>query len=90
MIVPSTGKLALDMMCGEWGASRCSPKKWFEFLGDATDNMYVPFQITYITDPIDGYTPLDPLVVPCNQAVNVSILHSFDSILMLKIVYING
>lgn len=84
VIVPSTGKLALDMMCGEWGASRCSPKKWFEFLGDATDNMYVPFQITYITDPIDGYTPLDPLVVPCNQAVNVSILHSFDSILMLK------
>lgn len=25
--VPSTSQLALDMMCGEWGASRCSPKK---------------------------------------------------------------
>lgn len=25
--VPSTSRLALDLMCGEWGASRCSPKK---------------------------------------------------------------
>lgn len=72
VIVPSTGKRALDMMCGEWGASRCSPKKWFEFMGDAEGNLYVPFQITYITDPIVGYTPLSPLVVPCNQAINVS------------------
>lgn len=72
VIVPSTGKRALDMMCGEWGASRCSPKKWFEFMGDAEGNLYVPFQITYITDPIVGYTPLSPVVVPCNQAINVS------------------
>ncbi|XP_055301385.1 NPC intracellular cholesterol transporter 1 isoform X4 [Sitodiplosis mosellana] len=71
VIVPSTGKLALDMMCGEWGASRCSPKKWFDFMGDASDNNpYVPFQITYITDPIPGYTQLDPPTVPCNKAVN--------------------
>lgn len=41
-------------------------------MGDAGDNPYVPFQITYITDPIDGYTPLDPPIVPCNKAVNVS------------------
>lgn len=71
VIVPSTGKLALDVMCGEWGASRCSPKKWFEFMGDASGNLYVPFQITYITDPVDDYIPLDPEIVPCNKAINV-------------------
>lgn len=76
MIVPSTGLLALDMMCGDWGASRCSPRKWFTYMGDAEGNPYVPFQITYMvqpnTDPIDGYIPQNPKVVPCYQAVNVS------------------
>lgn len=52
-------------------------------MGDAANNGYVPFQITYMTDPIDGYTPLNPLVVPCNQAVNVS-FYSFDSISKLE------
>lgn len=58
-------------MCGEWGASRCSPKKWFEFMGDAAGNLYVPFQITYITEPVDDFIPLDPKIVPCNEAINV-------------------
>ncbi|CAG2056079.1 unnamed protein product, partial [Timema podura] len=38
--VPSTGQLALDLMCGDWGASRCSPMKpqtWYtpnnQFMG---------------------------------------------------------
>lgn len=75
VIVPATGQLALDFMCGDWGASRCSPKKWFEFMGDAAGNIYVPFQITYVTDKMDGYTPLDPLIIPCNKAVNVSFFH---------------
>lgn len=26
--VPSTGQLALDIMCGQWGASRCSAIKY--------------------------------------------------------------
>lgn len=43
-------------------------------MGDATNNpVYVPFQITYVTEPIPGYTQLDPPTVPCNKAVNVSI-----------------
>lgn len=61
-------------MCGEWGASRCSAQKWFEFMGDAEGNPYVPFQINYKTESIDGLEPLDPLIVPCNQAVNVSLI----------------
>lgn len=76
VIVPSTGQLALDLMCGDWGASRCSAKKWFTYMGDASTNSYVPFQITYLaspdTKPVDGYIPLDPRVVPCSEAVDVS------------------
>ncbi|XP_029162853.1 NPC intracellular cholesterol transporter 1 isoform X4 [Nylanderia fulva] len=70
--VPSTGQLALDIMCGEWGASRCTPLKWFFYMGDAENNAYVPFQITYknTDEPVGPFTPLDPLITPCNKALN--------------------
>lgn len=62
-------------MCGEWGASRCSAMKWFHFMGDAAGNPYVPFQINYLPqssdNPVNGYTPHDPKIVPCNQAIDV-------------------
>lgn len=58
-------------------ASRCSPTKWFGFMGDQASNPYVPFQITYVqhensSSIIDGYTPLDPETTPCNEKLNVS------------------
>lgn len=76
--VPSTGQLALDLMCGEWGASRCSALKWFTYMGDAEDNVYVPFQITYVpTDvKIDRFEPMDPTITPCSKALNVGIPNS--------------
>lgn len=62
-------------MCGDWGASRCSAFKWFKYMGDASGNPFVPFQITYlpqpITKPTNGFTPVDPKVVPCSEALNV-------------------
>ena len=72
--VPSTGQLALDLMCGNLGASRCSPIKWFHYMGDAANNLYVPFQITYIPtdDAIYGYEPMDPDITPCSKPLNVS------------------
>lgn len=44
-------------------------------MGDA-NNIYVPFQITYIqhqnsSSIIDGYRPLDPQTVPCSSPLNV-------------------
>ena len=64
-------------MCGDWGSSRCSAKKWFKFMGDAEGNVYVPFQINYLVQPdnktINGYTPLDPKIVPCHERLNVII-----------------
>lgn len=77
--VPSTGQLALDLMCGDWGASRCSPTKWFHYMGDAAGNAYVPFQINYKqspnTNPINGYTPHDPKITPCSEALDVRQKH---------------
>ncbi|XP_065355610.1 NPC intracellular cholesterol transporter 1 isoform X2 [Calliphora vicina] len=72
--VPSTGQLAMDIVCGEHGASRCSATKWFNYMGDS-NNVYVPFQITYVQHEnnssfIDGYRPLDPPTVPCSSPLN--------------------
>ena len=70
--VPSTGQLALDLMCGEWGASRCSPRRWFDFMGDAT-NPYVPFQITYkaVDQKEDDFEPMNPMITPCSKPLDV-------------------
>ncbi|XP_053981855.1 NPC intracellular cholesterol transporter 1 isoform X2 [Hylaeus volcanicus] len=70
--VPSTGQLAMDLMCGEWGASRCTPLKWYHYMGDAESNSYVPFQITYknTDEPVGPFTPVDPTVTPCSKALN--------------------
>lgn len=71
---PSSGQLALDLMCGDWGAARCTPKRWYEFLGDGSKE-HVPFQINYIThqstDEVDGFRPLNPKIVRCNESVDV-------------------
>lgn len=75
VVIPSMGKLALDLMCGAWGASRCSPVRWYDFMGDNTEDV-VPFQINYIlhnsTDEVNGFRPLDPKIVPCNESLDVS------------------
>ncbi|XP_062548070.1 NPC intracellular cholesterol transporter 1 isoform X4 [Armigeres subalbatus] len=71
--VPSTGQLALDLMCGEWGASRCSARKWFTYMGTKEGNYYVPFQINYIAHQSTNgsdFAPLDPRVVPCSEKLD--------------------
>lgn len=73
-------------MCGDYAASRCSPTKWFHYMGDAANNLYVPFQITYLpqpsTNPVEGYIPVDPKVVPCHEALDVMIY-------LIKLISIN-
>jgi Niemann-Pick C1 protein len=75
--VPSTGQLALDIMCGEWGAFRCSAMRWFGFMGDSS-SPFVPFQINYIPHDdvgvVDDFKPLNPKVIPCSQSVDVSLI----------------
>ncbi|XP_049770366.1 NPC intracellular cholesterol transporter 1-like isoform X1 [Schistocerca cancellata] len=65
--VPATGQLAFDLMCGEWGSSRCSAQKWFHFMGDAEGNPFVPLQMNYISNNVPvGYEAMDPPLIPCN------------------------
>lgn len=74
--VPSTGQLALDLMCGSWGASKCSAERWFGYMGDSKGNPFVPFQINYLPqkspDIVDDMKPLNPKVIPCSQSIDVS------------------
>ncbi|XP_061379170.1 NPC intracellular cholesterol transporter 1 isoform X2 [Danaus plexippus] len=66
--MPSSNQLALDLMCGDYGAEFCTPQRLFDFMGDAADSLYVPFQINYISgdEPKDGFTPQNPSVLPCS------------------------
>lgn len=61
-------------MCGV-DILQCTPKKWFDFMGDVT-SPYVPFQMNYITDPIPGLTAFNRPTVACNESVPVSVFSS--------------
>ncbi|CAH2044145.1 unnamed protein product, partial [Iphiclides podalirius] len=69
--MPSSNQLAMDLLCGSWGAEFCTPKRWFDFMGDAS-GAYVPFQINYIAgdQPLDGYTPYNPPTRPCSVGLD--------------------
>ncbi|KAI5637788.1 sterol-sensing domain of SREBP cleavage-activation domain-containing protein [Phthorimaea operculella] len=64
---PSTNGKAMDLICGD---TNCDPMKWFEFMGDAQGNPYVPFQINYKQTPLDGRPPLNPETTPCNVGID--------------------
>lgn len=76
---PSTGQLSLDLMCGDYGAARCSPFKWFSYMGNK-ETPFVPFQINYLphdtSEKVGNFTPMNPRVVPCNESVDVSVTQS--------------
>lgn len=61
-------------MCGSWGAAKCTPKRWYFFMGDVNED-FVPFQINYQTQKLraefEGFDLLSPRIVPCNESVDV-------------------
>jgi len=69
----NTGTLALDLMCGSWGAALCTAKRWFDFMGGEGGNPYTTFRIFYNASnvPEGGLVPLDTVVTPCNEPVKV-------------------
>lgn len=85
---PSTGQLALDVMCGGWGASKCSAKRWFAFFGDVNED-HVPLQMNYkaqkTTAKVGRFTPLNPRIVPCDESVDVS--YQLPQVLVLVSIY---
>ncbi|KAK7603119.1 hypothetical protein V9T40_003118 [Parthenolecanium corni] len=72
VMMSTTGQLVLDLMCGSWGAEKCTPQRLFSFMG--TRSEYVPFTIQYITkiDPSSSYKLISPATIPCYQALDNS------------------
>jgi Niemann-Pick C1 protein len=55
VINPASGRLALDLACGSYGAKDCSPERWYYFLGEPAVNPLVPFRIKYtLSDDSDA------------------------------------
>lgn len=50
VIHPASGKKALDIACGSYESDKCTPLRWFTFMGDKGSNTLAPFQITYIVE----------------------------------------
>ncbi|XP_071451565.1 NPC intracellular cholesterol transporter 1 homolog 1b-like [Hetaerina americana] len=70
VVVPSSGNLAMDLLCGSWGSSRCTPERWFAFMGAYKDrgNIYVPFQMNFNSDEnTPGIKPFNGRIVKCNE-----------------------
>lgn len=63
--------LAIETLCDE-EAPDCTAEKLFAHIGDVENNPYVPFQMTYDTEPRPGKTLFNRATVPCNEAPNAS------------------
>ncbi|KAK2576131.1 hypothetical protein KPH14_007462 [Odynerus spinipes] len=76
VINPSSSGLAMDIACGFHGASRCTPRKWYEYMNSVEDNNFVPFQINNIYDNPTNWSgePWNTNVVPCNEPYDNSSL----------------
>ncbi|XP_046615474.1 NPC intracellular cholesterol transporter 1 homolog 1b-like [Neodiprion virginianus] len=74
---PASGNLAMDLACGPYGASRCTYKLWYEYMGTASDDGLVPFQMTYVWDADDSLSSnssLNPETKTCDEAYDNSSL----------------
>ncbi|KAF7384137.1 hypothetical protein HZH66_012387 [Vespula vulgaris] len=76
VINPSSGGLAMDLACGSHGASRCTARKWYDFMNSVSDNNFVPFQINNIYDRPDIWhdDPWTAVVKPCSEPYDNSSL----------------
>lgn len=71
-IHPSSGKLAMDLACGRYGAKACNPERWYKFMGDAETNPIVPFTINYIISD-DPEHRFEGNYLMCNESYPVNI-----------------
>lgn len=70
--MPSTGSSAMDTACGQWGASKCTAERWYEYLGDIKNNPFVPFQMNYKTGAAPPkLTSLELDTKSCNESYAV-------------------
>ncbi|XP_010005416.1 PREDICTED: Niemann-Pick C1-like protein 1, partial [Chaetura pelagica] len=69
---PSAASLAIDTMCGRYGARLCTTQRWLDFQGDKNNGL-APLQISFQlvpngTRPGDSIRPLDGKAWSCAQA----------------------
>ncbi|KAG6801155.1 NPC intracellular cholesterol transporter 1 1b [Apis mellifera caucasica] len=50
VVMPQSGKLAMDLACGIYDASTCTPKLWYEYQGNPDQNIFVSFRMLFITE----------------------------------------
>ena len=72
----STNGPAMDFLCGPWGSYRCTPHRWFDYMG-STENGFSPFDILYQyigNDSIvpEGIVPFDYVTLGCQEKLGVS------------------
>ncbi|CAG9859649.1 unnamed protein product [Phyllotreta striolata] len=69
--VPSTGGKVMDIMCGQWSSTKCSPLRWYQYLGNK-DTPQVPFQINYFNSskPLNGFVPFNEPTFACSQSTD--------------------
>ncbi|XP_035780137.1 NPC intracellular cholesterol transporter 1 homolog 1b-like [Anopheles albimanus] len=70
IVLPSSGKYAMDVGCGLWEAAGCTAERWFEYMG-AADNDFVPFEINYLYEE-DPERRFNQEVKPCSEAYDGS------------------
>ncbi|KAG1930943.1 NPC1-like intracellular cholesterol transporter 1 [Pimephales promelas] len=52
--IPSTGGFAIATMCGRYGATLCTPQRWYDFQGDSSNGL-APLDINFMLLP-EGQT----------------------------------
>lgn len=70
IVLPSSGKYAMDVGCGYWEAAGCTAERWFQYMG-AADNEFVPFEINYLYEE-DPEQRFNQEVKHCNEAYDGS------------------
>ncbi|KAG5840508.1 hypothetical protein ANANG_G00189550 [Anguilla anguilla] len=70
--IPATGGFAIATMCGPYGATLCTPQRWYDFQGDSSNGL-APLDIDFRLIP-EG-APVPPGIVPyagrvlgCNES----------------------
>ncbi|KAJ8924000.1 hypothetical protein NQ315_006776 [Exocentrus adspersus] len=46
--LPSTGGSVLASACGKYGATWCTPERWFGYMNNPNENPFAPFPVTFI------------------------------------------
>lgn len=69
IILPATGGLAFDGICGEYDSKTCSAEKWYQYMGNPDGNPFVPFRINYKYDKPE--IAFQAETKPCNESYPV-------------------